>query len=562
LKRAALLLGWCGLAWATLLQGLGGVGLLGPDEPRYAEIAAEMVRRHGYITPRLWGAVWLEKPILYYWQAALSFSLLGISTAAARLPNALWAVGLSAALWAFLRRVHSPRAGVLAAFLSLSTAFLFIFGRAASTDMAISAPLALALMAAYLWLDGRRLGWLCAAAVGLGLAVLAKGPVAGVLAALTLAGFAFSQRRWRLFPALLRPLPLALFALTAAPWYLAAEWKNPQFFHVFFWEHNLQRFATNRFEHPQPFWFYLPVLALALAPWSGWLGLPLAAAARRLRRRGWRGFWRGGDQPLKFYLGWWVAAPVVFFSLSHSKLPGYILPAVPAAVALIAVYAAERWEKLPRWPLALSAALAGLLPAALYAAPWWLAPRALRPPAAALAHDPMLLLLAGGTTLLLLLLAARRRGAALLAATCALVAAVVVGLTHAPLNRSLDVALGGRPLARQLEAQCYQGLPRACGDVPLYAWNLNRDRRYGAQFYLHAPLAEWPPDQPAAGAPANAVVLLDRSALPAFIARYGGARRLARMSRFDPAGSALPAPWLAVRVAPPAPAPQPARSSR
>ena len=551
MKRAALIASWCGLAWAVLLQGLGGVGLLGPDEPRYAEIAAEMVRRHGYITPRLWGAVWLEKPILYYWQAALSYTLFGLTTAAARLPSALWAVALSAALWAFLRRTHSPRAGVLAAFLSLSTAFLFIFGRAASTDMALSAPLALGMLGLYLWLSEQRLVWLAGAAAALGLATLAKGPVAGVLAALALAGFAASQRRWRLFPALLRPLPVALFALVAAPWYLAAEWKNPQFFRVFFWEHNLQRFATNRFEHPQPFWFYLPVLLLALAPWSGWLGLPLAAAVARLRRLGWAHFWRGEDEPLKFFLGWWAAAPVLFFSLSHSKLPGYILPSIPAAVALIAVYAAERWERLPRWPLALSAMLAGLLPAALYTAPWWLAPHAQRPPAATLAHDPTVLLLAGGTSLLLLLLAARRRGAALVAATCALVAAAVLGLTRPPLSRTMDVALGGRPLARQLQAQCYEGLPRACGSVPLYTWNLNRDRLYGAQFYLHAELADWPVDQP----PDNAIVILDRNALPAFIARYGGARRLARLSRFDPAGSPLPAPWLAVRVAPLAPVP-------
>lgn len=553
MKRTALVACWCGLAWATLLHGLGSFGLLGPDEPRYAEIAAEMLRRHGFLTPQLWGVAWLEKPILYYWLAAASQAIAGISDAAARLPSALAALLLSAALWAFLRRAHSPRAGVLAAWLSLSTAFFLVFGRAATTDMALAVPFSLGMMCLYAWLRDARGGWLVAAAVMMGLATLAKGPVAPALALLALAGFAASTRRWQVFPALVRLWPLLLFAVVTAPWYIAAQWKNPQFFRVFFLQHNLERFATNRFQHPQPVWFYLPVLLLALVPWTGWLGLPLAGLATRLRRLGWKRAWQAPETPLPCFLAAWLLAPLLLFSLSQSKLPGYLLPSIPAAVALIAIAAAERWERLPRAPLVISAALAGLLPAGLYLAPWLLTARGARPPAAAVMRDPNLWLLAGATTLLLLLLALRRRGAALLAATTALVAVTTIGLTRPPLDRTLDVAMGGRPLARQLQTQCYAGLPQACGSVPLYAWNLNRSRLYGAEYYLAAPLAEWPAAHP----PANAIVIVDRDALDAFVAANSGSRRLARLSRFDPGGSAVPAPWLAVRVAP-----YPARSNK
>src|SRR6185312_15616784 len=208
--------------------------------------------------------------------------------------------------------------------LSLTTAFLFIFGRAATTDMTLSAPLAVGFMAAYLWWERERARYLFAAAVAVGFAALAKGPVAPVLLGLALLGFSATQRHLRRLLGYLHPLPIAVFFLVAAPWYIAVQIRNPTFFNTFFLQHNLERFATNRFEHPQPFWYYLPLLLLALFPWTGWLGLPLQSAVRRWRRLGWIRAWDGRDQPLKFFLGSWLAAPVIFFSLSHSKLPGYI----------------------------------------------------------------------------------------------------------------------------------------------------------------------------------------------------------------------------------------------
>ncbi|MGN6594050.1 MAG: glycosyltransferase family 39 protein, partial [Terriglobales bacterium] len=468
-QRWLLSLAAVALGWATLVAGLGSFGLLGPDEPRYAAIAAAMARTHDWITPRLWGAVWLEKPVLLYWLAGLSDWFHGAATAASsRLPNALLAAAMIVALALFLRRVHSARAAWLAVFIGLSSAFVFGFGRAATTDMTLTAPLALALMALYLWTTAGRAAWLRWAAVGLALATLAKGPVAVVLAGLTVAAFCATQRQWVWARKIWRPAAIAIYFVIAAPWFIAVQMANHQFLREFFLQQNLERFASNRFEHPQPLWYYLPVLLLAVFPWSGWLGLPLGQAARRLRARGWRRAWDGRDAPLHFWLLLWMLAPVVFFSISQSKLPGYILPAIPAAIALIAVSAAERWENLPRWPLLISAVLAGLLPVGVRWAPWLLAPRGARAPAVVLLQDSGGLLLTGLAVLLLVYLVMRRRPVVLVSATCLIVATAVYELSHPPLSHAVDVSLSGQVLGRQVEAQCSDGLPQACGKVPLY----------------------------------------------------------------------------------------------
>ncbi|HEY8056220.1 MAG TPA: glycosyltransferase family 39 protein [Terriglobales bacterium] len=533
------------LGWVTLLAGLGGFGLLGPDEPRYAAIAAAMARTHDWITPRLWGAAWLEKPVLYYWLGGLSDRLHGAATAASsRLPNAVLALAMIAALALFLRRVCSARAAWLALFLGLTSAFVLGFGRAATTDMTLTAPLAMAMMALYLWIAERRAAWLNGAAAALALATLAKGPVAVVLAALTLIGFAATQQRWPLLRDCLRPLPILIYFALAAPWFIAVQMANHQFVREFFLQHNLERFASNRFDHPQPFWYYLPVLLLALFPWTGWLGLPLRQACCRLRARGLRRGWDGRDAPLHFWLLTWLLAPLVFFSISQSKLPGYLLPAIPAAIALISVVAARQWSSLPRWPLVISAACTALLPAAVRAAPWFVAPRAQRMPWTVLAADPGLWMLTGITLLLLLLLVYRRRPAVLVVATCIIVAVAVYTLSHGPNARAIDVALSGEPLGSQLEAQCNSGLPASCGTVPLYVWRLNRSLLYGAQFELNHEVAPWPETGPL---PTNAVVLMDRSATPDFVAEFGNRFELARMSRFQPAPIDN-ASWIAVRV--------------
>ncbi|HXR97481.1 MAG TPA: glycosyltransferase family 39 protein [Terriglobales bacterium] len=520
MKRAGAIAGWCALAWVTLLGGLNSFGFLGPDEPRYAAIARAMLRTHDFITPRLWGQPWFEKPVLFYWLGAASDWLHG----GERLPNALLAVALCGGLWWFLRRCHSERAGVLAGFMGLTSAFVIGFGRAATTDLPLTCMLSFGLMALYL-----ESAW---SGVFLGLAALAKGPVAVVLAVMIWVAYRATQRRWE-FPRLVATV--AWFAAAAGPWYVAVAVRNPSFIKVFFWQHNVERFATGRFEHPQAFWFYGPVLLLTVFPWTGWLGLPLAAVCRRWRRLGWGPAWRAADVPLKAYLAFWCAVPVVFFSISQSKLPGYILPAVPAAIGLVAVCAAESWERMARWPLAISAVLAGLIPAALRWAPVW-QPRAML-------ADPFTRILIVAAVAVLLLLALRRRAVALVVANCILVAVGVGALTQGHMSEAIDLADSGRPLAMALGAQCSEGLPRACGNVPLYTWRLDRGLVYSAQYYLQGELTAFPETAP----PANAIVIIPRRELGAFVARFGKQLQMATLSRFNPGGG-TPS-WEALRVA-------------
>ncbi|MGH9467254.1 MAG: ArnT family glycosyltransferase [Terriglobales bacterium] len=534
------------LGWIMLFAGLGSFGLLGPDEPRYAAIAEAMARTHQWITPRLWGVPWLEKPILYYWLGALSDLVHNTGAASSRLPNAMLTAAMLVGLFFFLRKLPSARAATLAVVLGLTSVFLFGFGRAATTDMTLTAPFALGMMCLYLWMREDRLRWLNLAAVAFALATLAKGPVAVVLAVLALAGFAALTGEWRLFPRLFRTWPVVIFFVIAAPWYLAVEAQNHGFFQSFFLQQNLERMATNRYQHPQPFWFYLPVILLAVFPWTGWLGIPLDSGVRRLRRLGWRRGWEAKGAPLKFFLLCWMLAPLVFFTLSASKLPGYILPAVPAAVALIAVCAADRWAALPAWPLVISAVLAGVVPAAVRFTPWFLEPRALRLPfAVVLAHNTGTMLLGLICMAVLLALAFWRRSTVLVAATCILVAASVLALTRPPLSQDLDVALSGAPLGRQLFAQCGSALPEHCGMLPVYTWNLNRARVYGADFVLGGRLRAWPA---AAALPDGALLVLPRRALMPLQMKLGHSFNLAAQPRFIPPEARRAPPWIVIRV--------------
>lgn len=543
---ASLAVAWAVLAWIMLFHGLGSIGLLGPDEPRYAEIAAEMLARHGFITPRLLGTTWFEKPVLYYWLGALGDAIGHISTLWSRLPVACFSLLISAGLYFFLRRSHSRRAGVLGAFFGVTSAFLFAFGRAASTDMPLTAPLALAQMSLFLWLreaggddpEGRRRGrpWLWLAAALTGLAVLAKGPVAIVLAGGAFLLMTALFGRWRWIRRVLAPSAIALLLLVAAPWYVAVSLLHPEFPRQFFLQQNLERFATNLYQHPQPFWYYMPVLLGAVFPWTGWLLLPLADL-RCFLRSGNGG--RGGllasiralpltsPQALKIYLGCWALTPFVFFSLSHSKLPGYVLPSVPALVALIAVAAADQWDHLPRLPLAISAVLAGLIPAAIRVLPWSFIPKKWRPPVAVLLHDPALWALGLVTVGLLLYLVWKRHSKELVAATCALMAGAILAVTG-PYAAYFDSVASARPLATALAQRCgaqragltaslaqtrSAGQPLQCGPLPVVGWHLNRDSVYGTEFYLHRTL----PDLTGATVwPVEAVAVVERGDIVRF----------------------------------------------
>jgi 4-amino-4-deoxy-L-arabinose transferase-like glycosyltransferase len=318
------------LLYVCLFSGLGALGLVGPDEPRYAAIARAMSDTHDWITPRLWGTPWFEKPVLYYWTAGIAMRIFGVSEFAARLPSACAALlAVLAVAWTALRSYGLGAAWYSLLVLPTSVAMIG-FARAASPDMLFAGLLTAAMAVASEMLQKPKPGpWLrIAFGLFLGAAVLAKGPAAVILAGGATLLWAALTRQWRAPFRFLHPLIIAVFCATALPWYVLCALRNPDFLRVFIWQHNFERYLTPIFEHRQPFYFYGYILPLATLPWVLFLIAILVGAAARLKRR-------ETFDPADVFFACWAFFPILFFSLSQSKLPGYILPAIPPLILLL-----------------------------------------------------------------------------------------------------------------------------------------------------------------------------------------------------------------------------------
>ena len=349
-----------GLATLICLFGhLGAIGLLGPDEPRYAWIARAMAQTGDWVTPRLYGSSWFEKPILYYWAAAIGFRLNLPVEWAARLPSALAALGAALGIawlgWKHYGCEECPWSPTVLAPLFFSTSVGAIgFSRAATPDMIFSASITLAMACAAtmlrhagalsgpadLALAGRRRNFVAIFAFGafLGLAVLTKGPAAIILAGGAIGIWALATRHWRSAFGLLHPVAIAAFCAVALPWYVLCALRNPDFLRVFLFQHNFERYVSDVFQHRQPFWFFIPIALLALIPWTAFL---IPAAREGL------GLWRttSWQESPAFFFSCWAIFPILFFSFSQSKLPSYILPGIPALALVLAISASRVIER-------------------------------------------------------------------------------------------------------------------------------------------------------------------------------------------------------------------------
>lgn len=262
--QIAVVLGVCAFLF---FFGLGAFGLVGADEPRYAQIAREMYQRHDWIVPTLNNTPWLEKPVLFYWKVINSYRILGVYDWAARVPSAAHAVVLVLALFFFMRRFR-PGSEFDAALVTASSAAVIGFARGASTDMALAMHLSIAMLAWWTWNETGKKTWLACFYAFLAFGALAKGPVAPALALLIVAAYAWLRREGKILLSSLWWPGFALFFAIALPWYVAMQVRVPQFFRVFFIEHNLERFGTNLYRHAQPFWYYIPVFLLGTLPWT------------------------------------------------------------------------------------------------------------------------------------------------------------------------------------------------------------------------------------------------------------------------------------------------------
>jgi 4-amino-4-deoxy-L-arabinose transferase-like glycosyltransferase len=453
------------------------VGLIGPDEPRYAQVAREMLRTRDFITPHLNGEPWFEKPPLYYWLASACFAALGVNETAARLPAAL-AAALFLVLFGWgARRLFPGETARYALLVLLCSAGWVAFARAASMEMLFSGAGAGALLLLGLWLWRGRESALYGCYALLAISVLAKGPTDVLLAALVLAAYCAATREWRRLPGVLRPGPLLLFAIIAVPWYAAVYFLNgANFLRVFFWQHHVMRFVTEELQHPGAWWYYLPVLLGLVFPWTAQLALIVLNLVELGRTRLLK-------DPRIVFLAVWVAVPLVFFSVSKGKLPGYVLVILPALALWIGHEIARASAARMRWTFVVQGLLmlliplgAGALPAALSgglrSAPW--------PPGSA-GIDPLLAAVAvvGGVLLMVLAWRGRRLAACLL--TTVMVATMIVRIVFL-LAPEIDRLASARTLAREVRSR---GISPA--ELTLSP-GVRRQTEYGLDFYLDYPV--------------------------------------------------------------------------
>ena len=342
------------ICWITFFQGLDSLGLMDKTEALFVEVARGMADSGDWITPRWNGELFFDYPVWGYWMVGLSFRLFGPYEWAARVPAALSATLTVLALFALLLKLapaHEPerravgRAFLVSMVLALSPGWVG-WGRSSVTDMFLSSAIALALfcflLAHFSAGDSveRRLGH-AGMALFAGIAVLAKGPVGLLLPALVIGVYLLLRGRLLISLRQTPWLPMtALFLGVAVPWYaMATKVNGVEFLSRFLGFSNLERFTSVIYDHPGPPWFYLPWVLILLLPWS--LFLPVAVA--RILSRGRNGWvaWRqrppeASDLPLFALV--WLAVVVLFFSAAATKLPGYILPAVPGGALLVGLF--------------------------------------------------------------------------------------------------------------------------------------------------------------------------------------------------------------------------------
>jgi 4-amino-4-deoxy-L-arabinose transferase-like glycosyltransferase len=486
------------------LLGGAGLGLVGADEPRYAQIAHEMLDRFdsahtlksrlsACVTPYLYGHPWLEKPALYYWRAMFVFQDFGVHDWAARLPSASFAFIMVALIYLHMRRFR-PGGHMDAALITVASAAIIGFARGASTDMQMAAPLAIGLLGWYAWYETGSKFWLFDIYFFTGVATLAKGPVAPFLALLIVTAFVLLRREW---PVLLRsfwwPGVLLYFAIVL-PWFIAVQHQNPTFFREFFLEHNLERFATDRFEHQQPFWYYLVVVLLSVMPWTV-IAMRALVDGIQTSVCEWRARHSNHCKPCASqpgdafpeFLVLWALIPILFFSFSQSKLPGYILPSIPPITILTGDYLFRRRQQgLNRWVLFGHAALSGVVTLFVLLLPWFVEHGRAMPPGRALAAA----LLASSGAALLILVVVKGFGVTRLRLVTSGVLMVLVlflygvgpffGIPAIAQTKQvihlLDRTYSARPLAERLAVV-------APASETVAVFRVRRDVEYGLSFY-------------------------------------------------------------------------------
>jgi 4-amino-4-deoxy-L-arabinose transferase-like glycosyltransferase len=324
-----------------LFWQLGGAGLFEPDEGRNAEKAREILVLNDWVTPHENFNPVLDKPIFFYWLIAIAYKIFGVSEWAARLPSALAALGCLALVYRFALLRWGGWTPVWSVLILLTSVEFFALARIVIFDMTLALFVTLSLCAFYEATHTDNANWrrLCCFALylALGAATLIKGLIGLVIPGMVFFFYLLLTKQW----SLLRRIELIpgalLFLAVVLPWYLLAEMRNPGYLYYYLWDEHFGRFVSNEFDRGEPWYYFIGVGLVGFLPWT--LLLPRSAKVV------WKMTWAGEFDDKIVYLMLWAVLPFVFFSISKSKLPHYILPIFPALAMLTALTLVREYEQ-------------------------------------------------------------------------------------------------------------------------------------------------------------------------------------------------------------------------
>ncbi|VBB08280.1 dolichyl-phosphate-mannose-protein mannosyltransferase [Lucifera butyrica] len=329
----------------TVFVCLGRPPLLDPDEPVYGETPKEMILYHDYLSPRIYGQVWYDKPPMYYWLVAASYKTFGINEFAARFPSALLAVAGVVLVYLAGTKLFNQRAGIAGGLVLATSLEYFYLGKAAVTDITLTLFLSASLLCFLL----RRyyLFYFFAA-----LATLTKGPIGFLFQGAIILIWLALTRRFGELKQMKIPAGIAIFAIVAGPWYwLMYQIHGAAFINGFIGINNIVRFTTAEHARTSGWYFFIPVLILGFFPWTSVL---VQAVRSSLTTKG------TGEYSSLLFLNIWAAFIFFFFSISQTKLVTYILPVFPPLAMLVGWYL-DRCERNYRlkgeglvWPVVLT----------------------------------------------------------------------------------------------------------------------------------------------------------------------------------------------------------------
>ncbi|TCL38716.1 4-amino-4-deoxy-L-arabinose transferase-like glycosyltransferase [Anaerospora hongkongensis] len=329
------------VAGILMFSYLGSQPLLDPDEPVYAETAKEMLQYHDFISPRIFGDFWYDKPPMYYWLVAAAFQVFGGGEFAARFPSALFAVGGALLVFFSGRKLFNERAGFLAALILATSLEYFYLGNAAVTDMTLTFFLTAALLA---FLHRQYNLLYVFAALG----VVTKGPVAIFFCTVILGVYLAMTGQLKTVKHMQAGRGVLLFAAIALPWYVIMYvYHGMDFINTFLGFHNVTRFLQPEHSSGKLWYYYIPVVVLGFFPWTAFLAQAFSAAIKET----------GEKRNTCLFLIIWAVAVFSFFSLSQTKLVSYILPMYPPLAMLVGYYFDKAWTERQYRALKTSAAV-------------------------------------------------------------------------------------------------------------------------------------------------------------------------------------------------------------